>query len=380
MAGNRTDHAASDLTFCTTVNHSQFDQDNFQEELDSLLLYKTAKVIREIALYFIYPSGLVTNTISFFVMNMRHNRKLTTCLYLCIIAVGDNMMLLRAAIPSLLETMSLTNEVTSLTCKAYIFSIHILGGFCAYSVVFMTLERFCAVIYPHKTNVICTRRRVHFLTFFNAVVNIIFFSPLLVSAGLVDNNCKTCARYKENNWHMTLYSVFGMIFYPIIPVLALFGMNFAIVLTLCRRRKLTAAVQTSTTRTSSKERQITLMLLLVSVTFVVLLLPFQVKDSIFMGISKTATPSEAAMDSFSFSLTYHLMLLNHAINFYLYLISGAKFRADLMRLFGIRSSSGPSSSVSVAGSREDGPRDKSGEGNSAESPNHIHSVSGPPRD
>ena len=94
------------------------------------------------------------------------------------------------------------------------------------------------------------------------------------------------------------------------------------------------------------------MLILVSFLFVVLLLPFEIREIYYTIFSKAETPKEYAIFIFVFDITFELYNVNNGINFYLYFISGTKFRRDLLNLLGIKSRKSPGTSSYSTGSVE----------------------------
>ena len=80
------------------------------------------------------------------------------------------------------------------------------------------------------------------------------------------------------------------------------------------------------------------MLILVSSLFVLLLLPFEIREIYYTIFSKEETPKQYAIFIFVFDVTYELYNVNFGINFYLYFISGTKFRKDLLNILGVESS------------------------------------------
>ena len=74
------------------------------------------------------------------------------------------------------------------------------------------------------------------------------------------------------------------------------------------------------------------MLLLISSTYVILTVPFEVREIYSYYISYGNTPEDFAFNFFIINVTRNLMILNSGINFFLYLLSGRKFKNDLQIL------------------------------------------------
>ena len=81
----------------------------------------------------------------------------------------------------------------------------------------------------------------------------------------------------------------------------------------------------------SAEKQLTIMLLLVTILFLVLLCPTYIR-SIYLVFAKRDNPFEYAKAMLLSEMTGKLCASNSGINFFLYCISGQKFRNDLKEI------------------------------------------------
>ena len=79
------------------------------------------------------------------------------------------------------------------------------------------------------------------------------------------------------------------------------------------------------------ETQLTTMLLLVTTLFLILLLPTYVRF-ILASFMIPDTPSKLAMSLFFIEFSYKLFVTKSGINFFLYCVSGQKFRNDLKEI------------------------------------------------
>lgn len=81
----------------------------------------------------------------------------------------------------------------------------------------------------------------------------------------------------------------------------------------------------------SRQRRLTRMLLLVSLTWLVLTAPFALHSivSVFQGDESTNSARNFLVKTICFLLVY----VNHAVNFYLYCLTGRRFRLELRALF-----------------------------------------------
>ena len=91
--------------------------------------------------------------------------------------------------------------------------------------------------------------------------------------------------------------------------------------------------QSQMNQIKSSEKQIIAILLLVVFSFFILITPFYAFIVYSMVVDYTKSPYDFAV----FNLFYHVMhkmfYTNNAVNFFLYVISGNRFRTDLINLF-----------------------------------------------
>ena len=144
-----------------------------------------------------------------------------------------------------------------------------------------------------------------------------------------------CARYVKKGWYVTVYSYISLLLNPVIPVVMLFVMNIIVIRAVWKSQCIRTLNenQMGWDRNKSSEIQLTIMLLLVSAVFVVLLLPFEIWTIYYSIFSKSKTPEQYAKFVFMFDVTYELYNVNNGINFYLYFASGT----NLLTLFHITS-------------------------------------------
>ena len=114
-------------------------------------------------------------------------------------------------------------------------------------------------------------------------------------------------------------------------------MNYVIVKTVRSSRKMFTPNDTNTgmkTRHNTMktaENQLTIMLLLVTTLFLILLCPTYFRF-IYLVFAKRDTPYEYAKSMLIFQITVQLYSTNSGINFLLYCLSGRKFRNDLKEI------------------------------------------------
>ena len=162
-----------------------------------------------------------------------------------------------------------------------------------------------------------------------------------------------CARYVKEGWYVTAYSYLSIILIPVVPITMLFAMNIIIIRAVWKSQRMCNENQTvQQDENRSTEVQLTIMLILVSSVFIVLLLPFEMREIYYTIFSKAETPKQYAIFIFVFDVTYELYNANYGVNFYLYFVSGTKFRRDLLALLSIKSKQKPRTTNHPAASIE----------------------------
>ena len=273
-----------------------------------------------------FPVGFISNIFSFLVMRMKHNRHLSTCVYMSVTAINDNIFLVLALHLWFAKHVESTHY-TDWVCKFKVYTVFASGTFGAYEILLMTLDKFIAIKMPHKAASICTAKRAKILSTINLVVTLVFYLPNWYFSSTLGNTIQ-CSRYVKKGWYVNLFMYVAFVINPLVPVLAISLMNFVIIRAVWKSRNIRGNQGEKST-----ERQVTVMLILVSVMFIILLLPFEIRDLYHYYSSQPSTPKEFANFVFSFRLTKEIFNLNYGINFFLYLISGSKFRGDLKSIF-----------------------------------------------
>ena len=284
-------------------------------------------------------------------MTMKHNRHLSTCVYMSIIAINDNIVLTLAFHKWFVENVVAGHS--KWLCKAKLFSVHVFACYGAFQIVLMTLDKVIAIKLPHRSASICTAKRARLLSLINFIIVIILYLPILDFSNTNERQ-NDCIRYAKDGWYVTAYSYFAIVVNPLLPIALLFVMNIIIIMAVWESQRLRQDAKTGQqhSRNRTTEIQLTIMLILVSSMFIILLLPFE-SWTIYLRVSeKFKTPREFARFTFIFNIVYELYMINYGINFYLYLVSGRKFRADLISLFKRKPVSQNSSSGQLSESRQ----------------------------
>ena len=207
-------------------------------------------------------------------------------------------------------------------------------------IVTMTFERFYSIIMPHRAASFNTVNRAKTIILSIILFSIIFNIPQLFTSTNFGQLCVSFGTGSERT-EVKIYYWLTFIIPVFIPFILLLAMNSVIIHTLRTRFDFTtksspvqgqSTGQGQTTKNQQSDKQIFILLLLVTFTFLILNTPVNV-----MIFYINYVPGNTAYYHAGVHLFYHVAekayFTNHAINFILYVLSGQKFRKDLVKLF-----------------------------------------------
>ena len=300
---------------------------NIDKEMQNYQLYKVGAGLKRYVFGTLFLPMLICGIISFVVMNLKHNRGHSTCVYMAALA-GSDTVNLRTYFRIWFRDESKLYQITNPLCKFNVFLVHVTWTLSAYFIVAMSIDKCYAILVPHLAKIKCTARRARVNCGILFFVIVMFYTPLIAFAGLENNGY--CVRYNMEAWYVIAYLYASLVMYPLIPFLLVICLSSAILISLWRRKH-SGFAQSSWI--DKAESQMTRMIIAVSLAFVILMFPFEIREmyKYYTGYSQTAY--EAALHMFTFHLTFQLTNVNSGINFILYVCSSAKFRQDLKTLF-----------------------------------------------
>ena len=315
----------------------------FMEQAESYIAYRTAKYIDRYWFPILVPIGLIGNTLSFLVMIRPNNRKVSTCIYMAAISINDNLMMC-LALNGWLVTIGKLYESSRWVCKSLAYLVNFSLQTSTFLVLVMTIDKYVAIKWPLRASTFSTSTRALSMSLGVITCTLCYNVPHLFASDLVKH---MCVGYVLGSLKTKIYSWINFLVNFIIPFSLLIHMNHAIVKAVRNSRKMfrTKDQGTDTRRRSMKnaENQLTTMLLLVTTLFLILLFPAYIRFiySTFVGRD---TPSKYAISLLMFEITHKLYNTNNGINFFLYCLSGERFRNDLRKvLCCLEKSSDPSS-------------------------------------
>ena len=186
----------------------------------------------------------------------------------------------------------------------------------------MSVEKCFALYFPLKTKNICMVKTAKWVTFFTALIFVVFDSQFFVISKAVENRYyKTCQYVRVPENYQDILNILSGILYSFGPFAIMATTNLAMIAKFAVAKCVSSDRSSESTNqalSKSASRGIS-MLITVSLMFIILTGPASVLYSI------TDYPNRLVSLSF-----YILANLNHGINGVLYCIVGTRFRNELM--------------------------------------------------
>ena len=226
-------------------------------------------------------------------------------------------------------------------CKYYM-TIFMTASFCStLFIISMTFDRFYSIIRPHKAASFNTIKRAKVTIFCIGLFSVIYNIPHIYLTLAPEGRCTS---YLNPSIFGKIYYWISISFNIVVPFTSLLTMNGFIILALAERSKLLSIdsenqvqghnqSQGQSRRMSSSEKQIYITLLLVTFSFLIFMAPSWFSIIYYMFVDYKKSPRSIAGFYLSHSIMQKAYYTNYSINFILYVISGKKFRSDLVRLF-----------------------------------------------
>ena len=319
------------------TTHGTPQMDEFMKKVSAYPQFKIGVAIHDYYFPFMVIIGIVGNILSFLVMIKPRNIHISTCVYMASLSVSDTIMIIYQGYSIwILPTFKL-HPFVSIHCLWNMFAGFGLSMIGSLIIVAMTFDKFFAIRFPHKSASFKTLRRAKIVVSIIVLFSIIFNLPQFYVAMLIDGICIPYAR--QDIWNQ-IFMFISFVFNAVGIFGALIIMNGFIISAVLDRRKLIKRMGDDDKPSSSEakhqrstERQITIMLLLVSFLYLILIGPGFIHFLYWLVVPPERDPFTYANFTLSYNICQKLFFTNNSINFFLYCISGPKFRNDLLSLF-----------------------------------------------
>ena len=216
----------------------------------------------------------------------------------------------------------------------------------------MTFERFYSIIRPHKAASFNTVKRAKKTIISIVILSILYNSPHVVITAQEGRSCVPFGNAIETVGGQVYYWL-SLVIHFVLPFVLLLIMNSFIIHTIRLRSNFAntrsegqGQSKGQSSKIKSSEMQIYIILLLVTFAFLVLMTPSYVLFVYVMFVNYEKSAKSFAIFYILHSSSQKTHYTNYGINFFLYVISGQKFRSDLISLFRCKSEGPGGGSVS----------------------------------
>ena len=299
--------------------------------------------------------GLLGNSFSLLTVTSRHCKKSSFTVYLSALAVVDSFLL---AI-SLIETWIFTVYNVDLTlyggftCKFIIFFECLLTAMSSWLVIAITVERTAATVYPHRfKQVHSVRSGIKIIGILLAVMTLVAVHILYgIEFDYVEQRpycvyIDGAYQYFKRRFIVVIDSVV----FIISPIFIITIGNIVTVVKVRQSGKQIAPVTSHVQADKKASRHLVIITLLISVSFLIFTMPACVYFLICRSVFNDSNDAERQI---GFAAVTTLLRLNYSTNFFLYVLSGHRFRKLFRTAISCKQSVHPSLSTSGSGVKPD---------------------------
>ncbi len=208
-----------------------------------------------------------------------------------------------------------------------------MGFLCgAFLILAMTFARFYSIIRPLRAAAFNTTRRAKITIASIVAASCIYNIPHFFTTS-EGTSCLPYGNFKHIPYTIVqFYYWFSFVSNVCFPFVSLLVMNTVIIKTI-RNRFRTDSNDANENQTKNADKQMIRILLLVTFSYLALTTPGYVMFLLATYVNFQASPKLFSDFILLYSVVQKLHFTNNGINFFLYVISGKKFRNDLFDLF-----------------------------------------------
>ena len=356
--------------------------------------YKIARVLELYLVPVMAAFGLPGNILVMLVMTRKHNINVPCCWLMLMLAISDTVFGMTALYYYTKSVLLTHISWSSWECKVQLSIINFSSILSCYILVLLTINRYLAVCFPLKSIGFDVPRKTKICFFIVISFTLGFSLPIAYAIDHVP--FLGCINFAKVGSFPRVYSILYIAFGSMVPFSVLLFLNISMIYKIRQRTANLAKLSETSQQESqsgdytshsakptsqlgvsnhdestsysidsnhgdsnshagdsnshagdsdphagdsnhrhpkSHSKQITRMLLLVSLTFLILTLPQCLRYIVFSFV-------DYQQDAYTFSIFYLYFVIstrmyatNVAVNFYLYCISGTRFRNDVKKLF-----------------------------------------------
>ena len=320
-----TAHIRSDYTESDTITVGKATVDT---GIDNVVWQSdVAEAIFQYYLYVFMAIGLPGNCAAI-VTFMSMRKRNSSHVILIALSVTDSITLVGNFLFSYLPIYGVT--FSDLNCQFLLFLGTLIWHIPNVLLILLTTTKCIAVWFPMKVNMLLKTRKQICGVCISILILFILNFPMIFESKYLGKSLYPCGFLTSNvvtvYWHWTHAALFAFL-----PITILIIENIILLIGI-KRAETVRVVLTSTQNLIGQNIQVTVMVIVVCFVFVTLTLPTCVFFVYREYWNYKSDPVESAKYFFVYQIVFMLSGINHIVNFYLYVVSGTKFRRQFCKL------------------------------------------------
>ena len=323
------------------------DSDEFLVQVANHPLSQAAAWVYRLRLFFIFVPGSFGN-IMILVIQRRIGRRLkdsVLSVLMSALAVSDLTML--SCVTWIYGLYFYGIDLYSLheiLCRGLFFLVFASGTTSAWFLVSMTTHRAVTILWPHRASSVCTTLRARWCVFAIAFITALIYSHILYGRAMKEtpNGAKVCSFVSEE-YSTFLYHTFWWVSLTIssaIPFVLLIVSNSAIIYRVSQslrqaREKLVTGSTNQLKEREAKASSMNVTLVCASLAFLVLTMPLMLAILLreLSDVYQASSVKSRALSLLIDAVADTAFITNNSVNFYIYALTGSKYRAELAVMF-----------------------------------------------
>ena len=285
--------------------------------------------------------GTAGNILIIIVLRRMGTESSTMPLFFTALAASDLALLYVGIFPVWLENQfgfALTST-HSAVCKVNYWTFFSLGWLSSWLLVAMTIQRAMSVVWPHRVKQACTHQQAHatiailVTVLFGININLLFGVDISQELG----RCFFTDSYLRQ--FLDVYIWIDLMLSSILPFGLLLCSNSVLIWKVLQsvraaRANLTGIQAEQVNARQKKFSSMTVMLIVASGAFIILTGPINAVSLVTYFTEDTAAENDRTKSMpFLIALANLLWYTNSAVNFFLYMLTGSRFRQEFKKVF-----------------------------------------------
>ena len=303
-------------------------------DLYSLPIIQNLLLFRSVVYPFLILLGVFGNIMTIVIIRRLKSNRSAMDRYFLSLAMTDLSVIITGPFPEWLRSATgfrLTSSHDAI-CKVFVFVYNMATASSAWILSTMAAHRALMVTWPHRVNAICTPRRSWCAVIVIVVFSFVTFSHILYGFEIVYPAAVCSIAGKYQVFAEEIWLEIEIFLHSLLPIVCMLLSNIVLVHKLrVSVREASDQLATSETQTVSRAKtvnSVTLQAVGVSCAFIVLTSPVAV-----WNMTSFSFPGKRMTDLYTFAVhqtvqsTFYLLgYTNYSVNFYLYCLTGSRFR------------------------------------------------------